>query len=56
MNDRKKFSYPIRSFRVSDELFEELKKQKINKGLSWNLLFYFLLNLLSKEDLSNFNS
>jgi len=38
-------SYKIKAIRMSEEMWEELKKEKQDSGLSWNLFLKQLLNL-----------
>lgn len=35
--------YPVWSFRISDEVYQDLQKLKAEKGKSWNLLFKEIL-------------
>lgn len=43
--------YKIKSFRLSDEVIDELEKLKEETGLSWNMLFKELTNVsLAKQN------
>lgn len=41
--EKAKFKYPLKSFRISEEIYEELLKEK-KETETWNLLFRRLLN------------
>lgn len=48
MKDKDFKSYPMRSLRVSDKHWEELKRRRIAKGLTWNKFIGELLTLDTK--------
>lgn len=43
----KNLKYPVRTIRVSKEIWKDLQKKKDKSGLTWNL---FIKELLNKQD------
>lgn len=44
MKEDKKFRYKMRGFRISEEVYKELKQRKEESNLSWNKFIKELLN------------
>lgn len=44
--NERKLEYPIRGFRLKDNTWNILKKEKLKSGKSWNLFIY---NLIEKK-------
>ena len=44
----KDLHYPFRGFRIADEVYEELKKQK-KEGETWNQFFKRIINIIKEK-------
>ena len=49
MKKEKDLEYPVRGFRLSDEVYDILKKEKIESRKSWNLYFKKIINKYKRE-------
>lgn len=42
--------YPLNSYRIANEVRDELKEMKLSKGISFNQLFVLLLNTYHEHE------